>query len=185
MKYNVSVLNKFLLILTVVLITSINSNAQKKPSKLQIDFINTLLSDTSAIPHSTYLIPLKIRLRGTKTIKICHYQTQFLFLHFKKQFGWDGRKFMNTLRPYLLYDKVFEVDDDEYFKTSKKLSLNECKMLKNESSEELMKTVKAYQTTIDAQFSCLVYRCFKKQLIVILEEESFSVSRFPFSFQKD
>jgi len=159
-------------------------NAQKV-SKLQLDFVNTLLSDTAAIPHNSYFIPLKIKQKHKDTIMIYRTQTQFLYRYFNKEFGWNGNTFMDSMRPYLLYDKVFEVEDDGFLYKNNLMPACECDKLYNENAEELIQRIKKmdYSSVRNSQFSCLIYKCFKEQLIVIYEGENIAVSKFPFNLR--
>ncbi len=124
-------------------------------------FVNIVLSDTG-MGEGNYLA-LKVKQRGSDSIKVFAAQAQSVFYYYHEKFNWDGKKFMHKMTKYLLYDQVLIIDDkDDYFDFKSLTSLDQCNCNNNvDSIVSIFNNLPLY-----ARRSCLIYNLFKKNIMV-------------------
>lgn len=151
------------MIALLVLCLGLSCRAQKTSKR--VDAITYVLSDT--LNPEFYLIPLTFKFKGSDSTWIGYKSVLELYKFCNKKHGWSRDEFVNQMRPILLHDKTFEIDES-FFSMKQSIPKSECSCLFNEDSDKLKKRIlnNNYYKYPDNRFACFVDKCFKNNLLL-------------------
>jgi hypothetical protein len=169
-------INMRVLIIIFLLLFYIQSNSQNYITKDREKYINAIIEDTTGQQLSTPFISLKIKLTKSDTTRVLVTESGALFQHLSEEYHWSGKRYIDEMKNYLFYDRVFLVENDDIFFKGNSISLDECNGLYNVSVNSLVDIF--YTKTErynDPTLRCLFYKLFLNNILVDRAEETYAI----------
>jgi len=123
-----------IILATLTLNTKVFAQRYSYPDRQK--YLNRILADTG-IGFGYYLM-LNVRSEDSKVVKLLWIENQILFYYFKGKYGWNGKKYIQFIKPYVVTNKVLVLNDKKVFDVAKFPSANKCPNYANLSEDSLV-----------------------------------------------